>query len=76
MAMVKGPLFSLQASGTFGRTITFQKRPSGTAVFIPKSPYDPKSINQLAHRDYIQRGIYYFHKLSPAYIQSWKDFVK
>ncbi len=75
MAKVQGPLFSLSARGTLGRTITFQGRPAGTAVFLPKTPYDPKSFSQLGIREYITSGIYYWHQLTPGYIQMWRDFV-
>jgi len=75
MAIVKGPLLSLSASGTFGKTLVYQGRKSGTAVFLPKTPYDPKSSAQLGVRQYVSLGIYYWHQLSPANIASWNNYV-
>jgi hypothetical protein len=75
MASVQGPLLSLKATGTFGKTITYQGRGSNTAAFVPVTPYDPKSVSQLGIRDYISKGIYYYHKLTPAYITAWNAFV-
>lgn len=75
MAKVQGPLLSLSASGTLGRTLTYQGRPSGTAVFLPKTPYDPKSGGQLGIREYISLGINYWHQMSTAYIAAWNAFV-
>jgi len=75
MAKVLGPLMSLDARGTLGRTLTYQGRRSGTAVFIPKTPYDPKTTAQLGIREYIQLGIYYWHTLPAAYITAWNEFI-
>jgi hypothetical protein len=57
MPKVTGPLFSLSARKTFGKTLTFQTRPSGTAVFIRKSPHDTKTANQIKHRDIIAQAV-------------------
>ena len=76
MAKVKGPLMSLDARGTFGKTLTFQGRPSGTAVFLPKTPYDPHSLTQLSIREYIRLGVSYWHGLSVDYIADWNNFVE
>lgn len=75
MAQVRGPLFSLNAAGTFGGTLTFQGRAGTTAVFLPKSPYDPKSTAQLAHREYIKQGIGYWKGLPAPYRALWNAFV-
>lgn len=75
MAKVQGPLFSLKAQGTFGRTLTFQGRSGSTAVFLPKTPYDPKTESQLAIRDYIKLGVNYWKSLPADYKTAWNDFV-
>ena len=75
MAKVKGALMSLDASGTLGRTIVFQRSPSCVRVFPRVSPYDPKSIGQLSIREYIRKGIYYWHNIGAPYVAQWNAFV-
>jgi hypothetical protein len=75
MAKVLGPLFSLKATGTLGKTLTFQGRAGTTAVFAHKSPYDPKSIGQLAVREYITLGVYYWRHMGSVYQTIWNQFV-
>lgn len=75
MAKVQGPLFSLKAAGTFAKTLTFQGRAGTTAVFIPKTPYDTKTVTQLGIRAYIKSGVSYWQGLSPAYQTQWNNFV-
>lgn len=75
MAKTHGPLMSLSAHGTFGKTLTFQRRAGTHAVFLPKSPYDPKSERQLAIRDYIANGVSYWQNLGSAYQALWGGFV-
>jgi hypothetical protein len=75
MAKVKGPLFSLEAHGQFGKTIIYQGSPSGTRVFCHFVPYDPKSAGQLAIREYIRKGVYYWQHMSAPYKAEWNDFV-
>jgi len=75
MAKVQGPLMSLKATGTFGKTLTYQGRAGSTAVFLPKTPYDPKSVAQVAHREYVKRGIYYWHTMGALYQTLWNNFV-
>jgi hypothetical protein len=76
MAKVKGPLFSLDAHGTLGRTIIYQRSPSGVRVFPHFVPYDPKTAAQLNIRQYIRLGVYYWHSLPAEYVQQWNNFVK
>ncbi len=75
MAKVKGPLFSLAAHGQFGRTIIYQGSPSGTRVFPHFSPYDPKSVTQLAIREYVRRGVYYWRSMGVTYQALWNAFI-
>ena len=75
MAKVQGPLFSLNARGTFGGTLTYQGRAGTTAVFLPKTPYDPKSNPQMAHREYIKMGVSYWHGLPTPYKALWSALV-
>jgi hypothetical protein len=75
MGKVQGPLFSLQATGTIGKTLTFQKRAGTTAVFTPVSPYDPKSISQLKIRSYLTLGVSYWRSMLNTYKTAWNTFV-
>lgn len=76
MSKVTGPFFSLAAAGTFGKTLTYQGRKGTTAVFLPVTPYDPKSIGQLAIREYITRGVFYWRTMGAPYQELWRKFVK
>lgn len=75
MAKTQGPLFSLSAHGTFGKSLTFQRRAGTHAVFLPKTPYDPKSERQLSIRDYIKAGVDYWHDIGAVYQAEWNSFV-
>ncbi|MDD5006378.1 MAG: hypothetical protein PHS93_08390 [Candidatus Omnitrophica bacterium] len=76
MPKVTGPLFSLGARKTIGKTLTFQRRPSGHAVFIRFTPYDPKSPYQLSHRDIIADAVSKWQSLTEEQKQEWRDFLK
>ena len=75
MAKVQGPMLSLKAEGTFGKTITFQGRKGSTAAFLRKVPYDPKNATQQNIRGYMTLAVDYWQKLSPVYQSQWNDFV-
>ena len=76
MAKVQGPMLSLKAEGTFGKTITFQGRKGSTAAFLRKVPYDPKNITQQNIRSYITKAVDYWQKLPAEYVSKWNNFVK
>ena len=75
MSKVLGPLFSLEASKTLKKTITYQRRPSGHSAFIRKVPYDPHSSGQYAMRVYMGQARKSWGKLSTAYQKAWNNFV-
>ncbi len=75
MSKVQGPLMSLRGTGTLGRTLTYQGRPSGTAVFLSKTPYDPKTISQLNIRAYVALGVTYWQTMGAPYHALWRAFV-
>jgi len=75
MSKVEGPLFSLEASKTFGKTITFQRRPSGHSAFLRTVPYDPHSPGQYAMRVYMGQARSSWTNLSADYKLAWNDFV-
>jgi hypothetical protein len=66
---------SLKGTGTFAKTLTYQGRAGSTAVFLRKSPYDPKSPGQLAIRQYVTQGVYYWRSMGGAYQTLWNNFV-
>jgi len=76
MAKLQGPLFSLTAKGTLGKTITYQGRPSGTAAFLRTIPYDQKTVTQRNIREYVSRGVFYWQNLGLPYQTLWNKFVK
>jgi len=56
MAKVGAPLMSLSASRTLGKTLTFQKRPSGHAVYMYSKPGDKTNFTP-SYKQRNQRGI-------------------
>lgn len=76
MAKVTGPLFSLKASGTLGKTLTFQERISTTVVYSRTVPYDTKVAKQMSIRGYVTEAVSNWKKLPPEYITLWNKFVK
>lgn len=75
MANVKGPLLSLKAAGTFGKTITYQGRPSGTAAYLRTTSYDKRSDDQATTRDYFLSAATYWGKIGLPYQTQWNSFV-
>ena len=75
MSKVQGPMLSLKAGGTFGKTITFQGRRGSTAAFLRKVPYDTRTDVQSNIRGYVASGVSYWQSLPTEYISKWNDFV-
>ena len=50
MAKVTGPLMSMEASGTYGDTLTFRKRKGVNVVGIRSNPSNPKTTDQMHAR--------------------------
>ena len=75
MANVKGPLLSLKAAGTFGKTITYQGRPSGTSAYLRTTSYDSKADGQVISRDYFLAGTAYWGTIGLPYQTQWNEFV-
>lgn len=75
MSKVTGPLFSLSASKTLGKTITYQRTLSGHKVYKWTVPYDPQSAGQYAMRVYMGQARRGWRGLSAAYQQAWNEFV-
>ena len=76
MANVSGPLFSLGATKTFGKTIVFQQRKGGTTAYGKVIPYDPKTATQRNIRQYVSLGVTYWQALPGNYKNLWNNFIK
>lgn len=50
MAKVTGPLMSMEASGTFGDTLTFRKRKGVNVVGVRSNPSNPQTTDQMHAR--------------------------
>lgn len=82
MPKVVGPALSLDAKGKLGKPLTFQKRPSGSAVYPSSRPgarvkkNKEPSASQKTIRDYYKEAVEHWHMLTPAEKKQWNDFVK
>lgn len=56
MAKVNGPLMSMEASGTYGGTLTFGRRKGVNVVRQRVTPADPKTAGQEAARNRLRTG--------------------
>jgi len=64
MPKVKGPLFSIGASGTLGNAITFKKGIEGQRVEKVPRPHDRRSAAQETHRTSFIRAASYWYSLN------------
>jgi hypothetical protein len=76
MSKLTGPLMSLGASKSMKKTLTFQGRPSGTAAYRYKIPYDTKRPTQLNIRSYMRNAVSYWRGLSAYQRSLWNLWVK
>ena len=56
MSRVLGPLLSLDASKTFGRTLTFSKWKGINTVRLKSNPSNPQTTTQMTNRAYFSAG--------------------
>ena len=77
MPKVTGPCFSLSAAKSLKKTITYQKRPSGHAVYPFKKPGDRQpfaySLKQLAQRDRIRQLVSDWQAVTAAIKTLWDE---
>lgn len=77
MPTVTGPAFSLDAKGTLGKTLTFQKKGKGHTVYPYKKPGDREpftpSPSQNEQRDRIRAVVAEWQGLSDAEKASWDE---
>ena len=63
MAKTTGPLFSVEAHGTIGNSISYQKGSGGNRVTIKPVHRDAQSAGQLSNRSTYQSGVAAWHNL-------------
>ena len=56
MSKVLGPLLSLSASQTFGKTLTYGNWKGVNTVRLKSNPSNPKTINQMTNRGFFAAG--------------------
>jgi hypothetical protein len=80
MSKVKGPMMSLSASKTLKKTLTFQGRPSGCAVYKYTKPGDVNpftpSVSQETQRARIGALVAQWQALSEAGKAVWNEAAK
>ena len=72
MARVVNPLFSLSASGSIGKMITFKQTPGGAVVTRKAEPYKQQSENQLLNQQTMHSALAAFKTLSTTDLARWR----
>ncbi len=75
MSKLIGPLFSLSAWKSLGKTIVYQRRGSGHAAYKYGTPYDTKTPSQLAMRVYMGQARRSWRQLPVEYQKAWNNFI-
>ena len=75
MPTLRGPLFSLSAWKTLGKTIVYQRTVSGHKAYKRVIPYDPKTNEQYLIRAYFGSAQKAWRSLPLEYRQAWNAFV-
>jgi len=76
MSTLVGPLFSLEASKTLKKTITYQRRVGLPTAYMHTKPTDPFSAGQYAMRAYMGDARTSWNTLSAGQKGQWNLFVK
>jgi len=76
MARVKGPLFSLEASGTVAKTITFSQWKGRMYLRKHTLPLNPQSATQVNVRTAMTLLVAEWQGEAGAYQTIWNDFAK
>lgn len=74
MAKVLGPLLSLSASNTFGKTLTFSNWKGVNTVRLKSNPSNPKTVGQMTNRAYFSAGGKITKALDP--IETLADYLR
>ena len=75
MVKLAGPLFSLQAKGSIGPSLTYSKRKSGAQVRFQKKQVDVATTARTTQRDYFTEGFTNWNTLNTAEQKQWNDFI-
>ncbi len=75
MAKIKGPLFSLSASGSIDSRLTFSQRSSGQQARFQKAQVDVITPGRVTQRGYFDEAVGKWNSLSDANRQDWNDFI-
>ena len=77
MPKLTGPCFSLSASKSLKKTLTFQKRPSGSSTYAYKKPGSRApftvSTQQTIQRDHFRHLVDDWNKLTRAQKDEWNE---
>jgi hypothetical protein len=78
MAIVAGPLFSLQASQTFGKTLTYQKQKGIQVARIRPTHDNPDSSSQNVYQAFFANCILAWRTVATLTLvsETWADLVK
>ncbi|MBA7572610.1 hypothetical protein ES708_14393 [subsurface metagenome] len=72
MKKLRGPLFSLGATGRLARAYTLARRLTGPAWLLRGRPDDPRTEPQLSWRTMWQLAASLWHELSEAEVREWE----
>ena len=79
MVKVTGPTLSLNAAGSLGKILTYQKRLKGNVVYMKSKPgrigIVGNTYNQYQVKIYILQAVRHWHLLSASEKQEWDDFI-
>lgn len=75
MVKVNGPCFSLEASGSLGKAITFQKGLKSRMVRKCPKPKYTRTPDQILVRNMFALAIIYWHDLTPSQVALWNAFT-
>ena len=73
MPIVKGPLFSLEASGTYGGGLTFSQTTGRSIARKTPRSRKPASLSQTMHRQQVADMALSWRQQSPATRTAWSD---
>jgi len=75
MAKISGPLFSIEARGSFGPRLTFSKRQSGQQVRFQKAQADTITTSRTLQRDFFTDARVAWGSLTVEQQQDWNNFI-
>jgi len=76
MAKLNGPLFSLSASGSIDKELTYSARRAVRQVRFQKKQKDVASTDRVIHRGRFVEAVTKWNSLTAGEKQSWNNFIK